>query len=87
MTLAEARKLEKGTPVKWRDGGYWMHGTFRGVHKYTSFGTSTFEDLLNGNIDFTNGKEELRATVDYVWDNGRTYTTDVSIRALHLDEE
>ena len=82
MTLSEARALKKGTLVKWREDDYYITGIFKGLREYTTFGKMTFNDIAN--FDSNKGKKELRAVVEYVWDNDKTYETDVSIRALRL---
>jgi len=82
MTLAEARTLKKGTLVKWREDNYYITGTFKCLREYTSFGRMTYSDIAR--FDPSKGKKELRAVVEYVWDNGKTYETSVSIRALRL---
>ena len=82
MTLAEARALKKGTPVKWREDGYYITGEFVTLRKYVTFGKMSFSDIAT--FEPNGGKQELRAVVKYVWENGRTYETSVSIRALKL---
>jgi len=82
MTISEARTLKRGTPVQWREDGYIITGKFLCLRKCTLFGKMTFNDISS--FDFSNGKEELRAVVEYVWDNGKTYEKDISIRAMHL---
>ena len=42
----------------------------------------SFSDIVT--FEPNGGKQKLRAVVKYVWENGRTYETSVSIRALKL---
>lgn len=83
MTIAEARELKKGTPVKWSLGqGWYQSGKFLGLTEVTKFGTMTLDDLMKGNIKMDGGKKVTEARVGYKDDRGRDCTDYISIRKL-----
>lgn len=85
MTLSEASTLKKGTKVQWKEDGYIITGTFKGLCKCCSFGKMTFSNIAN--FDPGKGKEEIRAMVEYVWDNGKTYEASIRLRALRVADD
>lgn len=83
MTIAEARELKKGTPVKWSLGQGWtQYGEFLGLIEVTKFGTMTLSDLMRGNINMDGGKKVIEAEVEFEDDRGRTKTDYISLRKL-----
>ena len=83
MTLAECRSLPKGTVVSWSMGdGWYQEVEYLGLTEVTSFGKSTFSDLMNNNIDFSKGRKSLEAHISYIDERGRKIDRYVNPRAL-----
>lgn len=64
MKLAEAKRMKKGTIVKWAVGNGWYEsGKFCKLVEVTRFPGMTFSDLLSGKFDLERGRKELQAEI------------------------
>ena len=83
MKLEECRQMKSGSAVKWNVGDGWVqHGTYKKLVKVTTFGRMTRGDLYKDRFSLENGKESLKAMVEYVDDYGRTRTEYLNPRKL-----
>lgn len=87
MKLEELRKLRKGTKLLLNDGNGWFEEVrYLSLVQVTSLGRATFQDIVNGNFDFTKGgRKRHEAYIEYTDDKGRKQNTYVNPRRLRKE--